>query len=205
MPTAEGDITTTTRASPTSITPHPSPPSNPATPTSALPQYFQPLQNAEHSTNVMVKGNQQHQQTLIIAPQPTLPLVPGLDQQTLIVAPQPVLPLVPGLDAASYESHIQAPLPNDGSSSVGSKEAVILGLQALERQQEELERKRAYIEAVRKDNPSVRRDNPFDALPQHDERSRQPQDFAYQGDVPSMVHLPTDEDDSQKNIVVHTS
>jgi len=148
----------------------------------------------------MVKGNQQHQQTLIIAPQPTLPLVPGLDEQTLIVAPQPVLPLVPGLDAASYESHIQAPLPNDGSSSVGSKEAVILGLQALERQQEELERKRAYIEAVRKDNPSVRRDNPFDALPQHDERSRQPQDFAYQGDVPSMVHLPTDEDDSQKTL-----
>jgi len=143
------------------------PPSNPAIP-------FQPLQNSQNRANTMVKGNQQQQQALTVEPQPTLPLVPGLD-------------------AASYESHIQVIPPADGSSSVGSKEAVILGLQALERQQEESERRRAST-------PAVRRDNPFDVLSQHDKRSGYPQDFPYEGDVPSMVHLPTDEDDSQKTL-----
>jgi len=175
MSTTEGDITATARASPTSSITHPaiSPSSNPVTPTGPLPQFFQPPQNSEQSTNSTVTGNQQH-------------------QQTLIVTSQPALPFVPGLDAASSESHIQAPLPNDGSSSVSSKEAVMLGLQALERQQEELERKRALT--------AVRRDNPFDAIPQHGRRSGYPQDFPYQGKVPSMVHLPTDEEDSQRTL-----
>jgi len=176
MSTTEGDITATARSSPTSSITHPaiSPSSNPATPTGALPQYFQPPPNSDQSINAMVKGNQQN-------------------PQTLIVTPQPALPLVPGLDAASFESNIQAPLPTDGSSSVVPKEAVILGLEALERQQEELERRRAVLTAVQ-------RDNPFDALPQRDGRSGHPQDFPYQGDVPSMVHLPTDEEDSQKTL-----
>jgi len=193
MPIVEGDNSAAAMASPTSSSAHPvlSPSSIPSisSPPPALPQYFQPPHNSQHSANVMAEGNQKQ-------------------QQTHNIAQQPAQPLVPGLDAASYESQHQVLLQADGSSSVctsnsssASKEAVILGLQALERQQEDLERKQQEeLERKRATmrSSAVQRDNPFDASPQQ-HGNRYSQDPIYQGDIPSTVHLPGEED-SQKTL-----
>jgi len=158
------------------------PTSNPlrGSPTNALPQYLQ-QQTLKHSTNVMVNTTQQNQTSL---------------------------PLVPGLDVSNNEAPIQSPsLTADGSSSIGtnsssaiasaSKEGVMLGLQALERQQEESERRRSALETT------VPRDNPFDASPRRlrmKRKKKQPQDVTYKDGVPSSIQLNDEEERSMSSI-----